>query len=210
MRYKYLLWDFDGTLFDTYPPLIRSIEGALADSQISAPRDVIATLLDDTLSTCIAALVEKHQLDAASFEERIYSYWGQTTPQDNPPFPGAINICQRVLAAGGRNYIVTHRGRASLLALLDWYEVTRLFDDCLTRDDGYPRKPDPASFQAMIAKHNLPREDVLAIGDRKLDILAGQAAGIHTCLFGTQPPPNVAPDYVIVTFDELATLLGMD
>jgi phosphoglycolate phosphatase-like HAD superfamily hydrolase len=209
MRFKYMLWDFDGTLFDTYPPLIEAIENALGESGIGEPRELITRLLDDTMSACVTALTDKHGLDAAAFAERIRHYWGQTTPQENPPFPGAIFACERILAAGGRNYIVTHRGRESLVALLDWYQVTGLFADCLTRDDGYPRKPDPASFQAMIEKHGLPREEVLAIGDRTLDILAGQAAGVHTCLFSAQPGPDMQPDYVIATFDELGALLGL-
>jgi phosphoglycolate phosphatase-like HAD superfamily hydrolase len=209
MRFKYMLWDFDGTLFDTYPPLIQAIEDALAEFEIGEPRDVITRLLDDTLSACVVTLTEKHGLDGAAFEARIHHYWRQTTPQDNPPFPGVIHACERFLAAGGRNYIVTHRGRESLAALLDWYKVTGLFADCLTRDDGYPRKPDPASFEAMIEKHSLPREEVLAIGDRKLDILAGQAAGVHTCLFSARPVPDAQPDYMIASFDELGALLGL-
>jgi HAD superfamily hydrolase (TIGR01509 family) len=210
MRFRYLLWDFDGTLFDTYPPLVRAIERALAEFEISEPRGVITSLLDDTLSACVSTLVEKHGLDAAAFEAQIDYYWGQTTPRDNPPFPGVIHVCERFLAAGGRNYIVTHRGRESMMGLLEWYKVTGLFADCLTRDDGYPRKPDPASFQAMIEKHGLPRAEVLVIGDRRLDILAGQAAGLHTCLFSAQPMPDLKPDYVIAAYDELGALLGLN
>jgi phosphoglycolate phosphatase-like HAD superfamily hydrolase len=207
MRLRYLLWDFDGTLFDTYPPLVRAIQRALADAEIDGPRDVITGLLGDTLAACIAALVDKHGLDASTFEARVNHYWSQTTPQDNPPFPGAIRACERIIAAGGRNYIVTHRGRESLMALLNGYNVAGLFADCLTRDDGYPRKPDPASFQAMIERHHLPREEVLAIGDRKLDIQAGQAAGVRTCLFAAGPLPDVQPDYIIARFDELDAIL---
>ncbi len=209
MRYKYLLWDFDGTLFDTYPPLIRAVARALAEVELSEPDAVISDLLADTLSVCITTLADRHKLDPAAFEERVNYYWGQTTPQDNPPFPGVILACQRVLAAGGRNYIITHRGRGSLMALLDWYRVGGLFADFLTRDDGYPRKPDPAAFNAMIERHKLRRDEVLVVGDRKLDVLAGQAAGVHTCLFAEQPISDVSPDHTIASFDDLGAVLSL-
>ncbi len=209
MRFRYLLWDFDGTLFDTYPPLIRAIEQALADFKIAERREVIADLLGDTLARCIAALTVTHSLDGAAFEARVDTYWRQTTPQDNPPFPGVVHACERVLAAGGRHYIVTHRGRESMLALLDWYNIRGMFADFLTRDDGYPRKPDPASFQAMIERHHLPLHEVLVIGDRALDIQAGQGAGVHTCLFSAVPLPGVQPDYMIADFAALLGVVGV-
>jgi phosphoglycolate phosphatase-like HAD superfamily hydrolase len=209
MRFKHLFWDFDGTLFDTYPPLIRAIEFALADDQITEDSAVIADLLSDTLSHCLAALIEKYGLNGATFEARVNHHWSQTTPQDNPPFPGVVHACERVLAAGGRHYIITHRGRESMLALLDWYNVRGVFTDFITRDDGYPRKPDPVSFQAMIERHHLPLDEVLVIGDRALDIQAGQGAGAHTCLFSTVLLPDAQPDYVIADFGALLDVVGV-
>jgi HAD superfamily hydrolase (TIGR01509 family) len=210
MHFKYLLWDFDGTLFDTYPPLIQAVERALAELGTEEARDVIAERLSDTLAACIADLAQAHQLDPALFEARIDYYWRKTTPKDSPPFPGVIHACQRLLAAGGSNYIVTHRGRESLMALLGWYKVAGLFADMLTRDDGYPRKPDPAAFNALLDRHQLRRDQTLVIGDRKLDILAGRAAGMHTCLFNASPTPDAPPDYVISCFDELPAILGLN
>ena len=209
MRFKHLIWDFDGTLFDTYPPLIRAIGQALADDGITEGHDVIADLLNDTLARCIAGLIETHNLEGPGFEARIERYWSETTPQDNPPFPGVMHACERVLAAGGRHYIVTHRGRESMLTLLDWYNVRGMFADFLTRDDGYPRKPDPASFQAMIERHHLPLDEVLAVGDRALDIQAGQGARVHTCLFSAVPLPDVQPDYEIADFEALLAVVGL-
>jgi phosphoglycolate phosphatase-like HAD superfamily hydrolase len=42
-----------------------------------------------------------------------------------------------------------------------------------------------------------------------LDILAGQGAGVRTCLFKTPPSPEVTPDYWIDAFDELEELLDL-
>jgi phosphoglycolate phosphatase-like HAD superfamily hydrolase len=80
--------------------------------------------------------------------------------------------------------------------------VTHYFTGCLAHDDGYPKKPHPAAFEAMIKTRNLRREETMAVGDRDIDVLAGQAAGIFTCLFGRKADGAVA-DLTISSFDEL-------
>jgi HAD superfamily hydrolase (TIGR01509 family) len=209
MRFDTILWDFDGTLFDTYPPLVAAIAHALADAGFSAPPDEIATLLSDTLEVTITTLADRHGLDAAAFEAAIRRHWSTTTPRENPPFPGALELCRRFRAAGGRNFIVTHRDRETLMALLNWYDAAGLFEDCLARDDGYPRKPDPASYHALVEKHDLDPDTMLVVGDRALDILAGQNAGMHTCLYDSGPTPDATPDYVIARFEELDAILAI-
>jgi phosphoglycolate phosphatase-like HAD superfamily hydrolase len=77
----------------------------------------------------------------------------------------------------------------------------------VTHDDGYPRKPDPAAFVAALERHALPREGTMTVGDRDIDILAGQAAGVVTCLFGA-PRDDVAPDLIIADFGELLLVLA--
>jgi phosphoglycolate phosphatase-like HAD superfamily hydrolase len=210
MRFRYLLWDFDGTLFDTYPPLVRAIERALADVGISESRQEMERLLGITLADCVATLAKRHDLDPAELDARITDYYRQATVQEMPPFPGAFQVCERLIAIGGANYLFTHRTRRSLLRLLDGHGMAGLFADCLTVEDGYPRKPAPAGFIALLEKHALPRDEVLAVGDRDLDILAGQGAGVRTCLFNAQPSPEVRPDFQISTLLELEHILGLE
>ena len=209
MRFPYLIWDFDGTLFDTYPPLVNSIQRALADFDITVPQEIIITLLQGTLAETLQTLTAQRDVSAGQLKDRMNYYQQQVTVRDSRPFPGAIQILERIMAAGGRNYLVTHRDAESLSALLGWYRVTGVFADIITSDDGYPRKPDPASFVAMIERHNLPRTQVLVVGDRMLDVQAGKAARVRTCLFRGLPGPGAVPDYMIATYGELETILEL-
>jgi len=84
--------------------------------------------------------------------------------------------------------------------------MAHLFSASITGDDGYSRKPDPAAFVAALELCDLPRGETITVGDRDIDILGGQAAGLFACLFGT-PSDEVAPDLVIARFDELLLLL---
>jgi phosphoglycolate phosphatase-like HAD superfamily hydrolase len=80
--------------------------------------------------------------------------------------------------------------------------MTSLVDDIAASDDGYARKPDPEAFEAVIAKQGLVRAETLAVGDRDIDILAGRAAGLRTCLFGTDQK-SCGADLAVINFDEL-------
>ena len=83
------------------------------------------------------------------------------------------------------------------------HRLTDYFTDITSNDDAYPRKPDPAAFVALIEKHQLPRAATLGVGDRDIDILAAQAAGLRAAFFGTNNSAST-PDFV---FTDYAVLL---
>jgi FMN phosphatase YigB (HAD superfamily) len=62
-------------------------------------------------------------------------------------------------------------------------------------------------FEALIREFALEKEDTLAVGDRELDILAAQAAGLRSCFFGSNPC-QVTPDFSITHYEELKRLIS--
>lgn len=216
MRFANLIWDFDGTLFDTYPALVRAIERALADFDVCVPRECIEVLLRDTLAGTLDTLAAEHRIQRAALAARTEFFAGQNTVRDKPPFPGAIATLQRILAQGGRNFMNTHRDGESLMALLNWYKVDGYFAGVVCKDDGFPRKPDPASFRALLTQYDLPQDVTLAVGDRFLDVQAAHRAGIQAALFdpagvsGAAPCAEAMPDVVVRTFDDLWAMIAAD
>ncbi len=204
---RYLIWDMDGTLFDTYPAIARALGAALGDLGPSAPLDWIEGLAKKSISHCISTLVDKFDVNPEDLRERFEQRYKNIPPQEQPLFPGVIGVCEYVRSIGGTNVIVTHRGRESTNRFLTIHNMACYFADMLTADDNYPRKPDPASFEAMIEKHNFRRKETLAIGDRDIDILAGQAAGVRTCFFGTQLDKATA-DLIITDYAALHRIMS--
>jgi len=92
------------------------------------------------------------------------------------------------------------------MALLAAHNMIDYFAGCLTREDGYPRKPDPAIFKAALATYQLKRAETLVVGDRDIDILGGQAAGLWSCFFGPASD-EVKADLVISNFAKLRQYL---
>jgi len=207
---RYLIWDVDGTLFDTYPAFERAMAEALAALGAQPDPGEIAPLLRDSLTDAARQLAQRHDLDLEALEAGFSQSYRHQLLRDQPPFPGVVDLCTGIVARGGANYIVTHRSRASLDRLLAAFGMADLFADAICPDDGYPRKPDPAAFLALIERHSLPAAEGLAVGDRPIDILAGQAAGLRTCLFGPDTAPDLRPDYHVLSLADLHALLFPD
>jgi phosphoglycolate phosphatase-like HAD superfamily hydrolase len=201
-----VIWDVDGTLFDTYPAIARAFKAALAELGADDSLERIADLARVSLGHCVTSLAGEHRLDPAALEDAFSRHYERTTPEEAPPFPGASAVCEHIDRIGGRNVIVTHRGPQGTADLLAASHLAASFSGCITGADGYPRKPDPAAFNAIIERCDLDRDATLAIGDREIDVLAGRAAGVVTCLFGSAGASTQA-DLVIADFDALLHLL---
>jgi len=197
-----IIWDVDGTLFDTYPAIARAFRASLNSLGKDAPLDWLQDLAKVSLGHCVSVLVARYHLEIGDIDRAFDDQYSRVMVEENPPFPGVKEICEYICSIGGKNVIVTHRGLKSTLELLDANKMAGYFAGCLARDDGYPRKPDPAIFEAAIARVHLKREETLTVGDREIDILAGQAAGITSCFYGVEPV-GMKADLVISNFDDL-------
>ena len=80
------------------------------------------------------------------------------------------------------------------------------FTDIVAADDDFPRKPDPSALLYLIQRHNIEPHSAIVVGDRELDILAGQRAGLKTCLFRGSFS-DLSPDLRIESYQELLKLL---
>jgi phosphoglycolate phosphatase-like HAD superfamily hydrolase len=212
--FRNIIWDVDGTLFDTYPAIAKAFKAALNDLGKDASSDWIEGLARKSLGYCISTLAEGYQLNGEDIWQGFGKHYSRTKPEEQAPFPGVITICQYMCSIEGKNFIVTHRGKEGTAQLLAANDMTDYFVDCLASDDGYPKKPDPAAFEVILKGYNLKREETIAVGDRDIDILAGQAAGIFTCLFdpeleaaGANAPAFADADLVISDFRDLHQFL---
>lgn len=197
-----IIWDVDGTLFDTYPAFARAFHLAVNELGQNVPLDWITAQARVSMEFCVRALAERCHLEEDAIGERFDFQYGNITPQEQPPFDGVIEICRFIVIQGGKNLIITHRHSAGLISLLDTFNMRQYFSGWTTADDDYPRKPDPAAFVATLKNHQLVLAETLAVGDRDIDILAGQAAGLPACLFG-EPLPSCQPELVFQQFKQL-------
>ncbi|UKS57558.1 HAD-IA family hydrolase [Exiguobacterium acetylicum] len=196
---KHFIWDFDGTLFDTYPVLVDVFVELLEREGRLVDRVEVAELMAMSAKTTYEAF--------GVSDEFITTYKQQKTTIEfdrSHPFPGIQKLLETLSERGATHHIVTHRGQ-SIHALLTKHQLTHYFQDVLTAEQGFARKPDPEAVQYLIEQHQLQLSETIMIGDRELDVLAGHHAGIATCLISNQPSETVAT-YTVLSPDRLKEL----
>lgn len=202
-----IIWDFDGTLFDTYPGTVNSFRKALGDNGIDETNENILDYMKVSESYAITHFKELYGLDN-DFIDKYTAYKKSIKPETVIPFPFAEEVCRQFVALGGRNYIITHRGD-STLRFLQHYGMMCYFTEVITKNYGFKRKPDPEAFIYLIEKYQISKGTALVIGDRECEILGGKAVGIRTCLYNTNNVSvNVAPDFYIDSLKKLVDIIN--
>ena len=208
MRYDNIIWDFDGTLFNTYPAMCRDLQAVMEGLGVHASLEDLLPRFTTSRETVLAWCGEQAGMTAQEVDQ-IYRAW--VTEHGQPeayPFPHVRSILERFQAAGGRNFVFTHRS-GSVHDYLAGADLTKYFTDVVSAGTTYARKPAPAGNLHIIETHGLDKARTLAVGDRELDVLAAKNAGIHACLFSPEHRETAA-DHRIRDFTELDALLGLE
>jgi len=204
--YRFVIWDFDGTLFDTYPSMTRAMQLSLEKRGLSAPEDEIYSLLKVTTGHAKRFYKEKFSL-GDDFDADFAAIRSEIEVEMSFPYPGVVKLLEDIVSSGGRSYICTHRG-TSTFKFLEFHHISHLFDGCVTADDGFALKPAPDSVNYLIKKYAMDPAQAVMVGDRELDVKAGQNAGICGCAYsdGTGTPIECA-DVTARNMDELRKIL---
>ncbi|MBG0465211.1 HAD-IA family hydrolase [Enterococcus faecium] len=200
---KNYIWDFDGTLFDTYPAMVDGAWQALKDFGISMDKKEIYFKMKKYSTSY---LINESNLNAREFNELFHRYEKEST-EVSRPFPETKQVLEMLKDNGGRHFILTHRLTESTWGLLKEHRLAHLIEEVVGIDQDFPRKPDPASLNYLIDTFHLERTDTMMIGDRRLDIEAGKNAGVATCLYDIDHFLGEIPaDYVVGNLNEILTL----
>ncbi|HGF8355843.1 TPA: HAD-IA family hydrolase [Enterococcus faecium] len=200
---KNYIWDFDGTLFDTYPAMVDGAWQALKDFGISMDKKEIYFKMKKYSTSY---LINESNLNAKEFNELFHRYEKEST-EVSRPFPKTKQVLEMLKDNGGRHFILTHRLTESTWGLLKEHRLAHLIEEVVGIDQDFPRKPNPASLNYLIDTFHLERTDTMMIGDRRLDIEAGKNAGVATCLYDIDHFLGEIPaDYVVGNLNEILTL----
>lgn len=207
IRYTDVLWDFDGTLFNTYPGMVNAFRLALLDSGVEADPKEILEFMKVSARDAAKHYSEMYQL-REDFMEKFQAYDRNVKPESAIPFNYAKEICESIVSAGGRNFIVTHRG-GTTQKFLKYQDMLDLFTEIVTKHNGFKRKPHPEAFLYLIEKYHINKDKALIVGDREYEILAAKEAGVRSCLYDTNNiVSNVVPDYNISSLKELENIIS--
>ncbi|WP_053217298.1 HAD-IA family hydrolase [Virgibacillus senegalensis] len=203
--YKHIIWDFDGTLFDTYPVMAKTFQAALQERGVEEPVESIMKQMKISMSAAIDYYEKKYQIDNA-FKTNYQIRRKEMEADSSKPFEGITEVCKYIHSTDRKNYLYTHRGESSI-RLLKKFGLDEYFSDFITSQHGFERKPSPAAIRHLIKKHGIKPTEAIMIGDRNLDLLSAKNAGISACYYTELEDTNPHAEYIIRDFQQLYNLV---
>lgn len=202
--YDFVIWDFDGTLFDTYPIITRVFLQALEKRGIHESYAAINGAVRVSFGELYDYL-SKYDLDA-DFTPEVEAERRAAEKKLALPFKGAYGLCADIVSAGGMNVLFTHRDESAKQLLHD-FGMDTLFFDAVLAGDGFPAKPAPDAVNALISRCNADRARSIMVGDREIDIGSGINAGIDSCLCLALDYNNTKAKYKARDFSEIRRII---
>ena len=175
MNYQDYIWDLGGTLLDNYETSTAAFVHTLQDFGLHASHDEVYKALKVSTDYAVRQF-------APTNKDFLKTYKANEAKELEQPilFDGASELLAQIIQQGGRNFLISHRDD-QVLEILQKTQISAYFTEVVTASNGFKRKPDPESMLYLKDKYQI--QSGLVIGDRPIDIEAGQAAGFATYLF---------------------------
>ncbi len=175
-----LLFDFDGTLANTYPIIFfafQSIFKQYKNQHVTGPE--IVAMFGPAEDEIIRLHFDGHA-EVPSILERYYDLYDAHHDILVKPTPEINHMLNEFKARGFKLGIITGKGRRSLDISLRHLIPEDVFDVTIAGDEVTQPKPHPEGLlKAMQVLGSTP-ERTAFIGDSEFDFVAGKAAGVKT------------------------------
>jgi len=215
-----VIFDLDGTLLDTAPDLMASLNHTidaiglepvayedvtfLVGAGARAMIDRALKLRDTTLSTA-----EKEQLF-----ERFLDHYGGSMPGETLPYPGLLDAMDRLEAAGISMAICTNKVEALAKRLLTLLGLSHRFAAITGGDTFAVRKPHGDHLHGTIKQAVGHPHMTVMVGDSTRDIEAARNAGVPSIAvpfgYSDVAVETLRPDRIIRHYTELTPELVRD
>jgi phosphoglycolate phosphatase len=208
-----IAFDLDGTLVDTAPDLIGTLNFILAEhGHEGLPLDAARSLVGHGARAMLErGFAAAHEMLAPDRMDRLFAHfidlYLDRIAMASRPFPGVLAAMDALEAAGARLAVCTNKRTDLSLALLDALDLTHRFAAVVGPDLAGARKPDPRHLVYTVAAAGGRLERALMVGDATTDTGAALAAGVPvvavTFGYNDVPPAELGADLLIDDFAEL-------
>lgn len=206
-------FDLDGTLVDTAPDLVGTLNLLLKDEglpplPLAEARPFIGRgarwLIERGFEAAGAHL---HPARVQPLFDRFIAHYVDHIADESRPFPGCEAALDALKARGAKLCVCTNKRTDLAVALLETLGLAGRFEAVIGADAAPAIKPDPRHLQTAIDAVGGCMDRAILVGDAATDVGAARAAGAGLILvsFGYTevPAADLDHDILIHSFDEL-------
>jgi phosphoglycolate phosphatase len=216
-----IVFDLDGTLIDTAPDLISTLNLTLAREGMAAvPYAEARKMIGGGARGMIEkALVAEGRADVKADLDRMFgdfvAHYAAHIADHSRPFPLLEATLDRLAADGYRLAVCTNKLEWLSVRLLDTLDLTRHFAAICGQDTFGMQKPDPEVLRRTIVKAGGAPDRAIMVGDSGTDVRTARAAALPviavTFGYSEVPVETLQPDRLISSYGELeAAIRGIE
>jgi phosphoglycolate phosphatase len=215
-----VVFDYDGTLFDTRHAIVHCLRRAFEQCRRAVPlaeTTMVAVKSGLPLQETLMSIDPTLRVDPDALSEIMPVYRRLYLDEGTPllqPFAGAVEALQELHGVGTKCVVVSNKGISAVRRSLDESGLSAFIDVIFGEAAGLPKKPDPT----VLTDHILPRfqqleaRRVLIVGDTEIDILFARRCGASACWVSygygdVDRCRGLEPDYEIASIDALPRLI---
>jgi phosphoglycolate phosphatase len=208
-----LVFDLDGTLADTAPDLLATLDAVLPRHGFEAANGAVvregvghgARYLIEYALARQAAAAEEAAIEA--IHRDFLDYYAEHVCVSSRLFPGTAELLDRFEAGGWSFAVCTNKPVGLSEPLLRKLGIAGRFR-AIRGGDSFPyRKPHPGHLLDTIAAAGGAPDQAIMVGDSRTDLDAARAAGVPmigvTFGYTTVPMADLKPDLLVESFDDV-------
>jgi phosphoglycolate phosphatase len=209
-----VVFDLDGTLVDTAPDLIETLNVMFTRAGLPPVDDNVArNMIGGGARRMIeSGLQYAGRPGSAGDVDRMFAdfihYYAAHIADKSRPFPGLDAALDRLAGRGCRFAVCTNKLEGLSRLLLEALGLTRRFAAICGQDTFGMQKPDPEMLRRTIQAAGGEVRQAVKVGDSGTDVATARAAGVPIVAvdFGYSETPitDLGADRLISHFDDLA------
>jgi phosphoglycolate phosphatase len=211
-----VLFDLDGTLVDTAPDIARALGVALEATGIPPlPLDTVKRMVGDGARELIRRALAPARADGAREEAALGRFivsYRENVCVSSQLYPGVVQGLAALRSDGTALAVVTNKPGDLARMLLGTLGIAASFEAIIGDGDGFPRKPDPAAAQSILARVGVSPDRAIVIGDGLPDVRLARALGATAvaAAWGYLPAATLAgeaPAFLAGSFAEAMSIV---
>ena len=202
------MWDWDGTLMDSTPTIVKCIQQACVDLELPVPDDSVAShVIGLGVQDALRAAVPSVRVDQHPRLVDRFRYHYLSKDHELHLFVGIKDLLNQLKANGHLLAVATGKSRKGLDRSLNFHDLNDMFADTRTPDECFS-KPHPAMLIELSESLAVPMEKVLMIGDTTHDLLMAKNAGADAIAvtYGAHPEQVLRKEEPLICIGQVEEL----
>ncbi|HSP06571.1 MAG TPA: HAD-IA family hydrolase [Acidobacteriota bacterium] len=184
MRFRAVIFDLDGTLVDSYPAILESLNDTrlafgLPPYDLQTVKTMVGRGLENLMRQALGD--ERYEEGMAVFRKS----YDETHLRGTFLLPGVRQTLAELKARGVRMAVATNKPSDYSRNILRHLEVESYFMDCSGPDRAGCTKPNPAMLNGLMIALQVRPMETLYVGEMVLDLETARNAGVRLALIAT-------------------------